>query len=69
AGEARSTITGYVERASTGRDRPLSSRTTQFPSEGHRQVFTCGCGHLSAELLCSLLLQRGIASILDVREL
>ena len=33
------------------------------------EVFTCGCGHLSAELLCSLLLQRGIASILDVREL
>ncbi|CAE7400715.1 Slc35e2a [Symbiodinium sp. KB8] len=69
AGDARSTITGYVERASTGRDRPSSSRTTQFPSEGHRQVFTCGCGHLSAELLCSLLLQRGIASILDIREL
>ncbi|CAE7033444.1 SLC35E2B [Symbiodinium sp. CCMP2592] len=60
---------GYMERAATGGDRSLSSRTLQFPSEGPRQVFTCGCGHLSAELLCSLLLQRGIASVLDVREL
>ena len=39
------------------------------PDDSMDKVFTCGCGHLSAELLCSLLLHRGIASVLDIREL
>lgn len=33
------------------------------------QVFTCGCGHLSAEVLCQLLATTGIKAVLDVREL
>eukprot|EP00933_Yihiella_yeosuensis_P006621 TRINITY_DN111350_c0_g1_i1.p1 TRINITY_DN111350_c0_g1~~TRINITY_DN111350_c0_g1_i1.p1 ORF type:complete len:496 (+),score=64.01 TRINITY_DN111350_c0_g1_i1:60-1547(+) len=32
-------------------------------------VYSCGCGHLGAELLCSLLFDAGIRSVLDVREL
>eukprot|EP00747_Dinoflagellata_sp_TGD_P219050 gnl/TRDRNA2_/TRDRNA2_91217_c0_seq2.p1 gnl/TRDRNA2_/TRDRNA2_91217_c0~~gnl/TRDRNA2_/TRDRNA2_91217_c0_seq2.p1 ORF type:complete len:415 (-),score=50.74 gnl/TRDRNA2_/TRDRNA2_91217_c0_seq2:350-1594(-) len=32
-------------------------------------VYTCGCGHLGAELLCQLLRARGVRCVLDVREL
>uniref|UniRef100_A0A7S4VB97 Alpha-ketoglutarate-dependent dioxygenase AlkB-like domain-containing protein n=1 Tax=Alexandrium monilatum TaxID=311494 RepID=A0A7S4VB97_9DINO len=32
-------------------------------------LYTCGCGHLAAEVLCDLLRTFGIGSVLDVREL
>lgn len=32
-------------------------------------IYTCGCGHLGAELLCGLLARAGVCSVLDIREL
>jgi len=40
-----------------------------FPVAVKDVVYTCGCGHLGAELLCSLLRLFGIGYVLDVREL
>eukprot|EP00435_Cladocopium_sp_Y103_P073496 s244_g43.t2 len=57
-------------------ETPLEGGYSAFPYEEHQQteiekskLFTCGCGHLGAELLCSLLRQSGVRSVLDVREL
>ncbi|CAJ1410365.1 unnamed protein product [Effrenium voratum] len=47
---------------------PPPSLEGELPEHQVGKIFTCGCGHLGAELLCQLL-RRWVKSVLDVREL